>query len=100
MSFSTIRLKKKKRNRYRKIDGESIARRENIMIIFVIAYLGFSFIIALVGINRRYGFWGYFFCSLLVTPLIAAVILFGAAPIPKKPKKCPECDYPLTTKKK
>lgn len=34
-----------------------------------------SFIIGFVGASRRCGFWGYFFASLLFTPLIGLILV-------------------------
>lgn len=39
-----------------------------------------SLIIGLVGINRKMGFWGYFFSSLLLTPLIGILLLLVSDP--------------------
>ena len=65
------------------------------MIIFVFGYLGFCLLLALLGNSRKFGFWGYFFCSLFLTPIIGAIILLGSDKCPKKIDKCPRCDYPL-----
>jgi len=34
-----------------------------------------SLLIALLGINRKMGFWGYFFSSLLLSPLMGILLL-------------------------
>jgi hypothetical protein len=65
------------------------------MIIIVFAYLGLCFCIALIGTNRKFGYWGYFFCSLFLTPLIGAIVLLGSDKRPKNMKKCPKCAFPL-----
>lgn len=66
------------------------------MIVIAFAYLGLCFIVALIGTNRKFGYWGYFFCSLFFTPPIGALILLGSDKRPAKPKKCPKCAYPLS----
>jgi hypothetical protein len=33
-----------------------------------------------LGRNRRAGFWGFFFLSLIVTPIITAVFIYVAKP--------------------
>jgi uncharacterized membrane protein len=38
-------------------------------------YLLVSLFIGLLGIHKKMGFWGYFFGSLLFTPLIGAILL-------------------------
>ena len=47
---------------------------------FAVTYLALSFVAALLGRNRRIGFWGYFFCSILFTPFISLVFLYFASP--------------------
>jgi hypothetical protein len=44
-----------------------------------------SLVIALLGKGFRFGFWGYFFGSLLFTPLIG--LLFLAAAIPPRHRR-------------
>ncbi len=45
-----------------------------IALIFVIL----SLIIAFFGTDRKFGFWGYFFCSLLLTPAMGLIILLAS----------------------
>lgn len=47
-------------------------------------YLILCFVIAVLGVNRKFGFWGYFFCSLFLTPVIGALILFASDERPKQ----------------
>jgi hypothetical protein len=63
--------------------------------IVAIVYVGLCFIIAGIGSNRKFGFWGYFFCSLFLTPFIGALVLLASDERPKRLKKCPRCSYPL-----
>ena len=42
-----------------------------------------SLLIGLLGINRKMGFWGYFFSSLLLTPLIGILLLLVSDSIPR-----------------
>ena len=51
-----------------------------------IAWLIASFVIAMFGAKFRFGFWGYFFGSLLLTPLAGLLLLLAAIP-PKTPAK-------------
>ena len=39
-----------------------------------------SFVIGLFGARYRFGFWGYFFGSILLTPLIGLLLLAAAVP--------------------
>ena len=46
---------------------------------------------AFTGRKRRIGFWGFFFLSIIVTPLLSAIFIFAASPVrtrrvaPKRP---------------
>lgn len=53
------------------------------MEMFVI-YVVLSTAIALLGQNRKFGFWGYFFCSLLFTPLLGVLFVLASSPRPEK----------------
>jgi len=41
-------------------------------------YLFASFLVGVFGINKRFGFWGYFFGSLLLSPLVGVILLFAS----------------------
>lgn len=47
-------------------------------LIAAIAYIVFSLIIAILGTDRKFGFWGYFFCSLLLSPAIGLIVLLAS----------------------
>ena len=47
------------------------------MILFLL-YLGLCLLIALVGRSRPFGFWGYFFSSFFLTPLVGCLLLAAA----------------------
>jgi hypothetical protein len=51
----------------------------------IIAWLLGSLIIALFGSKYRFGFWGYLFGSILLSPLVGALLL--AAAVPRRPTK-------------
>jgi len=65
------------------------------MMTIALAYLGLCFCIALIGTNRKFGYWGYFFVSLFLTPLVGGIVLLGSDKRPKLIKKCPKCNYQL-----
>ena len=44
----------------------------------VVVYFALSFVIALMGSKRKFGFWGYFFCSLALTPFVGTIVLLGS----------------------
>lgn len=43
-----------------------------------IAILTVSLLVGICGMNRKFGFWGYFFCSLALTPFIAVIALLAS----------------------
>jgi len=49
------------------------------LIIAVLWFVG-SFVIALFGSRFRFGFWGYFFGSLILSPIIGLLLLLAAIP--------------------
>lgn len=44
-----------------------------------------SLVVAFLGRNRKLGFWGYFFASLLLTPLLGAILVIISAPAAAPP---------------
>ncbi|MBM4314626.1 MAG: hypothetical protein FJ122_12025 [Deltaproteobacteria bacterium] len=57
---------------------------------YLVFYVFFSIIIGLLGTNRKFGFWGYFFYSLLFTPFLGVIILLASDK--KVPPKCESAD--------
>ncbi len=45
---------------------------------YLVIYILASLIIAFFGVNRKFGFWGYFFGSLLLTPFVGLILLFAS----------------------
>lgn len=45
-----------------------------LLIIFVL-----SVIVGLLGINTRFGFWGNFFASMLLTPVVGLLFVIAAS---------------------
>ena len=48
------------------------------MIQTYILYFAASLAVAAFGTNRKFGFWGYFFASLLLSPLVGALLVLGS----------------------
>ena len=46
----------------------------------VLAYLALCLVAGVAGRNRRIGFWGFLFCSVVFTPIISLLFLYFAAP--------------------
>jgi len=47
------------------------------MTIFIV-YVSLCFLVAAIGKTRPMRFWGYFFCSFLLTPLVGLLLLVAA----------------------
>jgi hypothetical protein len=60
------------------------------MIIVVGVYLGLCVLIAMIGSKRKFGFWGYFFCSLFLTPIIGAIVMLGSDNRPEEINQYPQ----------
>ena len=45
---------------------------------FLLLMVFLSFVVALLGKNRKMGFWGYFFGSLLLTPIIGLLLVLAS----------------------
>ncbi len=37
-----------------------------------------SAVVAFFGKDRKFGFWGYFFCSLVLTPIVGALLVIAS----------------------
>lgn len=48
--------------------------------IIAVSWIFLSWLVALGGRNYRFRFWGYFFASLLLTPIIGFLLLVAAIP--------------------
>jgi hypothetical protein len=46
----------------------------------IIAWFVASLIIAFFGSRFRFGFWGYFFGSILLSPIVGLLLLLAAIP--------------------
>jgi hypothetical protein len=46
--------------------------------IFFLVYVALCFLVAAVGQSRPMRFWGYFFCSFLLSPLVGLLLLLAA----------------------
>lgn len=48
------------------------------LIHIVTSTLVLSFVVGLIGKNRKFGFWGYFLGSMLLTPLIGLLLVLAS----------------------
>ena len=47
-------------------------------LVILIIYVGLSLFVAFLGKNRKFGFWGFFFSSLLFTPVAGMLAYFAS----------------------
>jgi len=43
-------------------------------------YVAACFLVGIFGINKKFGFWGYFFGSILLSPVVGIILLFASDP--------------------
>lgn len=52
-------------------------------VLFVLYVLG-SLLVAVVGRHRKWGFWGYFWASLLMSPVMGVLFVLAGDPQPRR----------------
>jgi hypothetical protein len=52
-----------------------------VLLILVLVNFGMCYFIGVLGRNRKLGFWGHFFASLLLTPLIGMLLIVATDPV-------------------
>jgi hypothetical protein len=62
------------------------------MFLGVILWIGLCFLVAKIGANRNIGYWGAFFLSLLLSPLIGIIFVFLSDEI-KNEYRCKYCGF-------
>lgn len=50
----------------------------------MLIYVGLCLILGFVGRDHKFGFWGYFFCSLFLTPLLGVLLVVASDKRPRK----------------
>ncbi|HYH08462.1 MAG TPA: hypothetical protein VEK11_15505 [Thermoanaerobaculia bacterium] len=56
--------------------------------IFVLLWIGLSYLVAVLGRERKFGFWGTLLVSLFFTPLVGLLTVFASDARPKPPRRC------------
>ena len=54
------------------------------MIPYFVGMMLVCILIALMGRDRKFGFWGYLFASMLMSPFIGFLLVVASDPIKKK----------------
>jgi hypothetical protein len=47
----------------------------------ILLYILLALVVAILGRNRKFGFWGYFFCSILFTPFLGILFVIASEKI-------------------
>ena len=50
-------------------------------VLLILVNIVLSYFIGFLGRNRKLGFWGHFFCSLLLTPVIGLLLIVATDPV-------------------
>lgn len=53
------------------------------MSLFCLVMLPGALLLGWFGRHRKFGFWGYFFASLALTPLVGALLVMAGEPRPR-----------------
>ena len=56
-------------------------------VILIIVNIVLAYFIGFLGRNRRLGFWGNFFASLLLTPIIGFLLIIATDPVKDEDEK-------------
>jgi uncharacterized membrane protein YhdT len=56
---------------------------------FILLYLVLCAVAAYLGRHRRIGFWGFFFLSLIATPILTSLFIYVAAPVRRRHSPAP-----------
>ncbi len=51
------------------------------LIVIITLYLLLSLLMGLLGRKRKFGFWGYFFGSIVLTPVIGLLLVLASDPL-------------------
>ncbi len=57
-------------------------------IVMIVVYLLLCLLMGLLGRHRKFGFWGYFFGSIVLTPVIGLLLVLASDP--RKPDSVSE----------
>jgi hypothetical protein len=50
----------------------------------LLLYFGLCWLVALLGRQRKWGFWGYFWSSVFMSPLLGVLFLLASDPKPNR----------------
>ena len=55
------------------------------LVIYAAFWLSLSALVGVMGRRRKFGFWGYFLASILLTPLIGVLLVLASDKRPPRP---------------
>ena len=65
------------------------------MVLIIFINIVFAFIFAQIGAKRTIGYWSAFFASLLLTPIIGAILILSSDKLYYF--KCPSCGHQINS---
>jgi len=45
---------------------------------YILTYIVLSLLVGYIGKDRKFGFWGYFACAFVLTPIIGLVVVLAS----------------------
>ena len=48
------------------------------MIFIYLSWIALSVVVGFLGKSKKFGFWGYLFCSLFFTPLVGFILVLAS----------------------
>ncbi|HEX3728935.1 MAG TPA: hypothetical protein VHV47_03965 [Opitutaceae bacterium] len=45
---------------------------------YILTYIALSLLVGYIGKDRKFGFWGYFACAFVLTPIIGLVVVLAS----------------------
>ena len=57
------------------------------MIFIYLSWIALSVVVGFLGKSKKFGFWGYLFCSLFFTPLVGFILVLASDSKKASPRK-------------
>lgn len=61
--------------------------------IVALIWLGLAYLVAVLGRDRKFGFWGTLIISVLFSPIVGLLTVFASDARPKPPRRCIRHDH-------
>ena len=50
------------------------------MLVYALVWMILGMLVGWLGKKRKFGFWGYFFCALILSPLVGLLLVLASDP--------------------